>query len=118
MFVRRTGGHDCAYMYTESWSRPPPSLGLRVGGFMNTAVMARRRRVFRIVIEPAEDTPTEWHMATSPDLPGLVTQGRGLDDTVEMIKDALVAYFDGKPPAYALDIRVSVPGVPLCKASA
>ena len=71
--------------------------------------MARRRRVFRIVIEPAEETPTEWYMATSPDLPGLATQGRGLDETLAMVKDAILAYFDLKPPAYALDIRVLVP---------
>jgi predicted RNase H-like HicB family nuclease len=72
--------------------------------------MARRRRLFRIVIEPAEETPTDWYLATSPDLPGLATQGQGLDDTIEMVKDALLAYFDGKPPLCSLDVRITVPG--------
>jgi len=85
---------------------------------MSTSDMARRRKVFRILIEPAKDTPTEWYMATSPDLPGLVTQGRGLDGTIEMVRDALIAYFEGRPPAHALDIRVSVPGVAVGKAPA
>ena len=76
---------------------------------MSTSEMARRRKVFRIVIEPAEETRTEWLMATSRDLPGLVTQGRGVDETIEMVKDPMVAYFEGKPPAYTLDIRVVVP---------
>ena len=91
------------------FARRPPSRGLRVEGFMGTSIMVRPRKVFNIVTEPAEDTPTEWYMATSPDLPGLVTQGKGVDETIEMVKDAILAYFDPKPPAYTLDIRVVVP---------
>src|SRR3990170_1295835 len=45
--------------------------------------MTARRKVFKIVLEPAEDTPTESYVATSPNLPGLVTQGRGVDETIE-----------------------------------
>jgi len=35
-----------------------------------------------------------------------VTQGRGVDETIEMFKDAMIAYFEGKPPAYTLVVRV------------
>jgi len=71
--------------------------------------MSAPRKVFRAVLEPAEDRPTEWYVATSPDLPGLVTQGKGLDDTVANVKDAIVALFNGRPPAYSLEVRVVVP---------
>ena len=71
--------------------------------------MASRRRVFKIVLEPAEDEPTEWYTATSPTLPGLVTQGKGLDEAVANVRDAISAYFGGKPPAYSLEVRVVVP---------
>lgn len=63
----------------------------------------------RVILELAEDRPTEWYVATSPDLPGLVTQGKGLDDTVANVKDAIAAFFDGRPPAYSLEVRVVVP---------
>lgn len=71
--------------------------------------MGAMRKVVRIVLEPAEDRPTEWYVATSPDLPGLVTQGKGIDETVANVKDAIAAFFDGKPPAHTLDVRVVVP---------
>ena len=71
--------------------------------------MAASKKVFRIVLEPAEDTPTEWYVATSPNLPGLVTQGRGVDETIENVKDAIVALFRGHPPRYALEVKVLVP---------
>lgn len=70
--------------------------------------MGGRKKVFRILVEPAEDSPGEWYVATSPDMPGLVTQGKGLDDTIANVKDAILAYFDGKPPAHSLDVRVAV----------
>ena len=70
--------------------------------------MAARRKVFKIVLEPAEDTPTEWYVATSPSLPGLVTQGRGFDETIENVKDAISALCRGKPPAYTLEVKVLV----------
>ncbi len=71
--------------------------------------MSAPRKVLLVVLEPAEDRPTEWYVATSPDLPGLVTQGKGLDDTVANVKDAIAAFFDGRPPAYSLEVRVVVP---------
>ncbi|MFA5896692.1 MAG: type II toxin-antitoxin system HicB family antitoxin [Thermoplasmata archaeon] len=71
--------------------------------------MVSGKRTFHITLEPAEDEPTDWYVATSRDLPGLVTQGKGIDDTVANVKDAIVAYFDGRPPAYSLDVRVVVP---------
>ncbi|MGI0148990.1 MAG: type II toxin-antitoxin system HicB family antitoxin [Thermoplasmata archaeon] len=71
--------------------------------------MSALRNVLRVVLEPAEDRPTEWYVATSPDLRGLVTQGKGIDETVANVKDAIEALFDGKPPAYSLEVRVVVP---------
>jgi predicted RNase H-like HicB family nuclease len=71
--------------------------------------MGAPRKVLLVVLEPAEDRPTEWYVATSPDLPGLVTQGKGLDDTVANVKDAIAAFFDGRPPVYSLEVRVVVP---------
>ena len=75
---------------------------------MATANMVRRRRVVHVVLEPAEGREG-WYVATSPDLPGLVPHGNGVDHTLENVKDAMVAYFSGKPPAYTLDVRVVVP---------
>ena len=71
--------------------------------------MAARKKFFKIVLEPAEDAPTEWYVATSPNLRGLVTQGRGVDETIENVKDAISALFKGEPPAYALEVKVLVP---------
>ncbi len=71
--------------------------------------MASRRRVFKVVLEPAEDSPTEWYVATSPSLRGLVTQGKGLDETIENVKDAIQALFKGRPPEYTLEVKVLVP---------
>ncbi|HKZ64339.1 MAG TPA: type II toxin-antitoxin system HicB family antitoxin [Thermoplasmata archaeon] len=71
--------------------------------------MAARKRIFKIVLEPAEDKPKEWYVATSPNLRGLVTQGQGIDETVENVKDAIAALFRGRPPAYALEVKVLVP---------
>ncbi len=70
--------------------------------------MVARKKVFRIVLEPAEDTPTEWYVATSPNLPGLVTQGRGVDETIENVKDAIVALFRGRPPPHGLEVKILV----------
>ncbi len=72
---------------------------------MNSNTNMRRRRI-RAVLEPAEDEPTEWYVATSPDLPGLVTQGRGIDETVANVKDAISAYFEDDPPPYFLELRI------------
>ncbi len=71
--------------------------------------MAARKRHFKIVLEPAEDAPTDVYVATSPNLRGLVTQGRGIDETVENVKDAISALFRGQPPAYTLEVKVLVP---------
>ncbi len=71
--------------------------------------MRAARRIFTVILEPAEERPSDWYVATSPDLPGLVTQGKGLDDTVGNVKDAVSAYFGGNPPLYALEVRVIVP---------
>ena len=74
-----------------------------------TLEMASRKRVFKVVLEPAEESPTEWYVATSPNLRGLVTQGRGVDETIENVKDAIGALFKGKPPEYTLEVKVLVP---------
>jgi len=71
--------------------------------------MAVRKKHFKIVLEPAEEGPTEMYVATSPNLRGLVTQGRGIDRTVENVKDAISALFKGDPPAYTLEVKVLVP---------
>ena len=71
--------------------------------------MASRKRIIKVVLEPAEDSPTEWYVATSPNLRGLVTQGKGVDDTIENVKDAIEALFKGKPPEYTLEVKVLVP---------
>jgi predicted RNase H-like HicB family nuclease len=39
-------------------------------------------------------TPEGWFVATSPDLPGMVTQAKSKDDLIEMINDAVLTYFD------------------------
>jgi len=71
--------------------------------------MVGRRKVVRVVLESAEEGSRDWYVATSPDLPGIVTQGKGIDETVANVREALSAFFDGKPPAHNLDIRVMVP---------
>lgn len=73
--------------------------------------MPARKRIFRILLEPAEESPTEWYVATSPNLRGLVTQGRGIDETVANVKDAISALFRGEPPSYTLEVKVLVPSV-------
>jgi len=71
--------------------------------------MASKKRVIKVVLKPAEDSPTERYVATSPNLRGLATQGRGVDDTIENVKDAIEALFKGKPPEYTLEVKVLVP---------
>ena len=71
--------------------------------------MASGRKGFRVVLEPADEEPRGWYVATSPDLPGLVTQGNGIDETVANVQEAIRAYFEGKPPRYSLEVRVVVP---------
>ena len=88
--------------------RPNCDAIFMAGGVYRKTAMAARTKVFRIVLEPAEDIPTEWYVATSPDLPGLVTQGKGMDETVRNVKEAVSLCFDGNPPAYRLDVRVAV----------
>lgn len=41
-----------------------------------------------------ELTPDGWFCASSPDLPGLVTQARSQQELVEMVNDAVLTYFD------------------------
>jgi predicted RNase H-like HicB family nuclease len=48
------------------------------------------------------------YVATSPNLRGLVTQGKGIDQTLENVKDAISALFKGHPPAYMLEVKVLV----------
>lgn len=38
--------------------------------------------------------PDGWFCASSPDLPGLVTQARSQKELVEMVNDAVLCYFD------------------------
>jgi predicted RNase H-like HicB family nuclease len=44
------------------------------------------KREYEVLYQPIEDG---WIMATVPDLPGAVTQGRNLTETREMIKEAV-----------------------------
>lgn len=44
------------------------------------------KREYTVVYRPIEDG---WIMATVPELPGAVTQGRTLNETREMIKEAV-----------------------------
>lgn len=41
-----------------------------------------------------ELSPDGWFIATVPELPGLVTQGKTQDELVAMINDAVLCYFD------------------------
>lgn len=44
------------------------------------------KREYTVLYQPIEDG---WIMATVPDLPGVVTQGRNLPEARRMIKDAV-----------------------------
>ena len=44
------------------------------------------KREFNVVYTPIEDG---WIMAQVPELPGAVTQGRGIDEAREMIQEAV-----------------------------
>ena len=44
------------------------------------------RHEYTVVYQPIEDG---WFMASVPELPGAVTQGRTLDEAREMIKEAV-----------------------------
>ena len=70
--------------------------------------MTLGNKIFRIDLKAAEDEPTNWYVATSRDLAGLVTQGKGIDDTIANVKDAIRAYFDGHPPHHLLEVRIVV----------
>ena len=39
-------------------------------------------------------TPNGWLVATSAELPGLVTQAKNQEELIVMINDAVLAYFD------------------------
>lgn len=39
-------------------------------------------------------TERGWLVATSPDLPGLITQARNEQELLEMVNDAVLTYFD------------------------
>ncbi len=41
-----------------------------------------------------ELTPDGWFCASSPDLPGLITQAASQQELLEMINDAVLTYFD------------------------
>ncbi|OGH64930.1 MAG: hypothetical protein A2821_00435 [Candidatus Magasanikbacteria bacterium RIFCSPHIGHO2_01_FULL_41_23] len=41
-----------------------------------------------------EKTPEGWFVATSTDLPGLITEGKDKQELLYMIEDALLTYFD------------------------
>ncbi|HKA54439.1 MAG TPA: type II toxin-antitoxin system HicB family antitoxin [Candidatus Binatia bacterium] len=47
---------------------------------------ARRKREYTVAYQPIEDG---WIMATVPELPRAVTQGRTLEEAREMIKEAV-----------------------------
>lgn len=38
--------------------------------------------------------PSGWFVITSPDLPGLVSQCKNLDELMQMYNDAVLTYFD------------------------
>lgn len=39
-------------------------------------------------------TPDGWFVVTSPDLPGLITQGRNGKELLDMLNDAILTYFN------------------------
>ena len=46
----------------------------------------RAKRDFTVVFQPIEDG---WIMASAPELPGAVTQGRNMREARQMIRDAI-----------------------------
>ncbi len=52
----------------------------------DTIGVAMKKREYTVVYQEVEDG---WIMATVPDLPGAVTQGRDLDEARSMIKEVV-----------------------------
>lgn len=48
-------------------------------------------RVFRVVITPDEDG---WYVAECVDLPGCVSQGKGEEEALENVRDAIRGYLE------------------------
>jgi len=48
--------------------------------------MANLKHDYQIVFTPIED---DWIMATAPELPGAVTQGRDMNEARHMIREAI-----------------------------
>lgn len=61
------------------------------------------KREYQVVYQEIEDG---WIMATVPDLPGAVTQGKDLDDARAMIKEAVELLLE----SYRAGARKDVPG--------
>lgn len=58
---------------------------------------------FSVVYQPVEDG---WFMASVPELPGAVTQGRTLEEAREMIKEAVELLLE----SYRENARKDAPG--------
>lgn len=41
-----------------------------------------------------ERKPSGWFVITSPDLPGLISQCKNLDELIDVYNDAVLTYFD------------------------
>lgn len=58
-----------------------------------------------------EVTPDGWFLVTSPDLPGLVTQGRDAKELLEMVNDAVLTYYDvPRREAASIFNRIAIDG--------
>jgi predicted RNase H-like HicB family nuclease len=61
------------------------------------------KREFTVVYQPIEDG---WIMATVPELPGAVTQGKDMDEARVMIKEAVELLLE----SYRANARRDAPG--------
>ncbi len=53
---------------------------------MRSSKTRRAKREFTVVFQPIED---DWILASVPELPGAITQGKTMKEAREMIKDAV-----------------------------
>ncbi len=61
------------------------------------------KRKYEVVFQEVEDG---WIMATVPDLPGAVTQGRDMDEARTMIKEAIELLLE----SYRANAKQDLPG--------
>ncbi|MBI5758586.1 MAG: type II toxin-antitoxin system HicB family antitoxin [Planctomycetales bacterium] len=53
--------------------------------------MTKLKHDYRVIYTPIED---DWIMATVPELPGAVTQGRDMEEAQTMIREAVELLFE------------------------